>query len=432
MISRRNFLMTTLFGAGAIGMRALATGLPASFLINPRRALANPLPACPANAQYVILNTSGQGDPLNASVPGTYLTGQNIAHAQAPSMAPTSLMMSGQQHTAAAPWATLPQSVLDRTCFWHTMTNTPVHPKEPDVLRLMGATYASEMFPSVISKALAPCLGTLQSQPITLGATSPTEALSYNGQALPVIPPLALKATLTNPTGALTDLQPLRDQTLNALYDLYRTDATPAQKAYIDSLVTSQAEVRGISQNLLSSLDMITDNSPDGQIIGALALIQMKVSPVVAIHIPFGGDNHHDPDLATETAQTISGVASIASLMSQLSSLSLADKVTFVSLNVFGRTLGPANTAGRSHNPNHHVGITIGRGFVGGVIGGIAPVGNDFGAMAIDATTGLAATGGNISARDTLAAFGKTTLAAVGVDPGLVTGGAVVTSALTP
>ena len=43
-----------------------------------------------------------------------------------------------------------------------------------------------------------------------------------------------------------------------------------------------------------------------------MTLIQMKVTPVVAIHIPFGGDNHHDAALATETAQTVSGVAAIA------------------------------------------------------------------------------------------------------------------------
>ena len=40
-------------------------------------------------------------------------------------------------YTAATPWTTIPQNVLDRTCFWHLMTNTPVHPKEPEVLKLI-------------------------------------------------------------------------------------------------------------------------------------------------------------------------------------------------------------------------------------------------------------------------------------------------------
>ena len=146
-------------------------------------------------------------------------------------MAPTPLTIQGQQYTAAAPWASLPQNVLDRTVFWHIMTNTPVHPKEPQVLELMGATPAGEMLPSLLAKQLAPCLGTIQPQPISVGALTPSEALTYGGAALPVVPALALKATLTNAAGPLTNLQPLRDQTLNQIYDVYKTGATPAQRA---------------------------------------------------------------------------------------------------------------------------------------------------------------------------------------------------------
>jgi hypothetical protein len=360
MISRRQALMSTLFGAGYVGLRALATGLPASLLLDPRRALAYPSAMCGSNAkaQFIIFNTSGNGDPINASVPGTY-EDPNIVHSQDPAMAPTTLTIQGRAYKAAAPWATLPQGVLDRTCFWHLMTNTPVHPKEPDVLKLMGAAQAAEMLPSILASQLAPCLGTIQSQPITLGASSPSEGLTYEGQALPIIPALALKATLTSPAGPLTRLQPLRDQTLNQLYDLYRNNATTAQRAYIDSLAASQQEVRNIQQNLLNQLASIKDNSPASQILAAVALIQMRVTPVVAVHIPFGGDNHRDVGLQTETTQTLSGVAVISSLMTQLASAGLQDQVTFLSLNVFGRTLGPGNADGRQHNPNHQVSITI-------------------------------------------------------------------------
>src|SRR6185312_10529209 len=147
-------------------------------------------------------------------------------------------------------------------------------------------------------------------------------------------PAAALKATLTNPAGPLSNLQPLRDQTLNQLYDLYKNGASPAQKAYVDSLVTSQQQVRSINQTLLDQLSSIKDNSAASQVVAALALIQMNVTPVVAIHIPFGGDNHRDVGLANETAQTVSGVATIASLMQQLQAAGLQDKVTFASLNV--------------------------------------------------------------------------------------------------
>jgi hypothetical protein len=349
-------------------------------------------------------------------------------------MAPTSLTLQGQQYTAAAPWATLPQNVLDRTCFWHVMTNTPIHPKEPDVLELMGVTESGEMLPSILAKQLAPCLGTIQTQPISLGAASPSEALMFGGQALPIIPALALKATLTSPTGPLTNLQPLRDQTMNQLYDLYKNAANPAQQAYIDSLVTSQQQVRNINQSLLSQLSSIKDNTPASQILAAITLIQMKVTPVIAIHIPFGGDNHRDIALAAETTQTVSGVASIASLMSQLASANLQDQVTFMSLNVFGRTIGPGNTDGRQHNPNHQVSISIGKPFKGGVIGGIAPLSGDYGALPIVSKTGQGSTSGDIPAVQTLGAFGQTMLAAVGVQPGAISqqisAGTVVSAAL--
>src|SRR5579863_9095647 len=107
-VSRRDALLSTLFGAGCVGLRALATGLPASFLINPRKALAD-VPegggACanPGLAQYIIFNTSGNGDPINASVPGTY-SDPNIVHSMDPTMAPASMTIGGQSVQAAKPW----------------------------------------------------------------------------------------------------------------------------------------------------------------------------------------------------------------------------------------------------------------------------------------------------------------------------------------
>ena len=387
MISRRSALMSTLFGTGYVGLRALATGLPAAFLLNPRKALAGMdagAPTC-GTPQYVIFNTLGSGDPINANVPGMYLPGLNTTHPPAGvGMDPTSLTLQGKSYTAAAPWATLPQTVLDRTTFWHMMTDTPIHPKEPTVLSLMNATYNDEMFPSLLAQQLTPCLGCVQPYPISLGASTPAEALAYQGQALPIMPPIALQATLTNSsTNPLTNLQALRDQTLNGIngkagiYDLYKNYANTAQKAYIDSMLTTQQQVRNINQTLLSNLSNIKDNTPASQILAAVTLIQMNVAAVIAIRIPFGGDNHRDIALANEASQTVTGVASIASLMTALSGAGLQDKVSFVTLDVFGRTLGPSNTDGRQHNPNHQVSITIGKPFKGGVIGGVGPVGND-------------------------------------------------------
>ncbi|MGZ3408143.1 MAG: hypothetical protein ACXVAN_16955, partial [Polyangia bacterium] len=138
--------------------------------------------------------------------------------------------------------------------------------------------------------------------------------------------------------------------------------------------------------------------------------------------------------LATETTQTISGIAAIGGLMSQLASVGLSDQVTFMTLNVFGRTLGPANTDGRQHNENHQVSVVIGKPFKGGVIGGVAPVAGDYGALAIDSKSGQGVAGGDIAAVDSLASFGKTAMAAVGIDSATIataiTSGTVITSAL--
>jgi hypothetical protein len=199
--------------------------------------------------------------------------------------------------------------------------------------------------------------------------------------------------------------------------------------------VTSQREVRNLDQQLLDSLSSISDNSPASQMLAAVTLIQMKVTPVISVHIPFGGDNHRDVGLADEAAQTVAGVQTIATLMQLLESAGLSDRVLFASLNVFGRTLGPGNTDGRQHNENHQVSLTIGKSIRGGVIGGLGPVAKDYGALAIDSKTGLPSSSGDISADETLASYGRTLLAAVGVQAdsidAQVSAGKVVSGALS-
>jgi hypothetical protein len=433
-ISRRQALMTTLFGAGAMGLRALATGLPAGFLLDPRKALAAPkfLDLEVPKRQFVIFSTSGAGDPINTNCPGTY-EDPKLYHSPDPSMAPTPITIQGKPFTAARPWSTLASvpGVLDRTVFFHLMTKTPVHPKERDVLQLMGASSPTEMLPSLLAKALAPTLNTIQSQPISLGGAQ----LTYSGEVQPIIPPLSLKGTLASPTGPLTQLQTIRDQTMSKLYDLYKNAATPPQQAYIDSMVTSQQQIRSISQNLLGALDNIKDNFIESQILAAITLIQMNVSPVVVISIPFGGDNHRDEGLAQEIAGTNSGCGNIVSLMKQLQAAGLEDRVSFMTLNVFGRTLagndnGISADTGRGHNAGHEVSVVIGKPFKGGVIGGCEPAKVDYAATGIDSATGAATDSGDVSPLETLGAFAQTMLAAVGADPSPVTEGKVIKGAL--
>ncbi len=435
VVSRRRLLLGALLGAGGVGLRALATGLPATLLLDPRRALAgdpsSPLPSAASRdrAQLVLFATSAAGDPMSNNVPGTY-DDPAIVHPADPAMAPSPITLGGKTYQAAAPWSTLPRRVLDRTTFWHIMTNTPVHPREPEVLALMGATKAGEMLPSILAKELAPVLGTIQTQPLSVGAASPTEALAFDGQPLPIIPPTALKATLATPKGPLTDLQPLRDRTLADIYDVYKTDATPAQRRYIDSMVRSQAQARAIEQRLLDQLAAIADDGPASQILAALTLFQMNVTPCISIRVPFGEDNHRDAALAAETAQTVAGVKTLVSLFDKLASAGLEDRVSLVTLNVFGRTMGPSTKDGRQHNPNHQVSLTIGKPFRGGVLGGVGPVAPDFGAVAFDSKTGAPAPDGDVVPKDSLASFGRTVLTAFGCDASAVESGIVVPAAL--
>jgi hypothetical protein len=182
------------------------------------------------------------------------------------------------------------------------------------------------------------------------------------------------------------------------------------------------------------------------QVTAALALIQIKVSPAVSIHIPFGGDNHSDRGLMEKAQQTagtgpslkgLTGVPGVTALMSAFYAAK-HDQVTFMSLNVFGRTLATSTGArtGRQHNPEHRVARTIGKGWKAGVIGGVAPGGKqqDYGAVAIDSKTGVGSPGGDIAPFQSLSFWEKTAMAGLRIDSAiiaqLITAGTVTSGAL--
>src|SRR4030095_15446060 len=102
-----------------------------------------------------------------------------IAHSPDPRMAPTDFQLGAQTVRAAQVWSTLPPWVLERTSFIHHATLTNNHANLPKVLRLMGATARQEMLPSIVAKALAPCLGTVQVDPVSAGAG---DILSIDGR----------------------------------------------------------------------------------------------------------------------------------------------------------------------------------------------------------------------------------------------------------
>ncbi|MCA9664638.1 MAG: DUF1501 domain-containing protein [Myxococcales bacterium] len=427
-LSRRGMLSSALFGAGAIGLRALATGLPAAMLLDPfgKEALAAPV----ASKMLILLN-SQSGDPIGCNVPGTYGPGkQDIVHPTDPAMAATTMKLGGQSVTAAKPWTTIPQEYLDRMCFFHHTTRTNGHSNHDKVLRLMGAVKRNEMSFSLYAKSLSKALGTIQAEPVGLGGVT----VSFEGRTLSRVSPRGLSAVLAPVTSPLGSLQALRDKEINRIYSLYKQHGTAEQKQALDRYAISRAQARQISTNLLDKLSGISNDNEAGQVVAAPVLAAMKVTPVITIKIAFGGDNHADPQLQKEADQQVAGVNYIKTLLQGLKDLNLQDEVIVASLNVFGRNLQKKGLTGRDHNGLHHCAFMIGSTIRPGVVGSVSKQGNDWGADAINSSTGVGGAGGDIKAEESLASLGKTLGTALGVpDTELntnITEGKVVTSVI--
>ena len=413
----------------------------------------------PSTLGYLILSTSSMGDPLNCNCPGTYdgtTAAASAIHPQQAEVAATSLTLGGKTYQAALPWSPLPAgtaattgqplaaSVLARTCFFHHTTGTTVHGDQPKVMKLLGDINGGEMLVSAIAKHLSACFGTVQPAPVSIGAGSnASEFVSYSGSTLPSISPLQLKQLLAASTNnPLVNLRSIRDTSLNALNALAKSDGNVVQQQFLDALATSQTQVRTLSDQLATTLNAIKDDTVTGQALAAAALIAANVTPCVTMHIPFGGDNHVDQNLQAEADQTVSGVAGIQLVMNALASLSLTDKVTFATLNVFGRNLNNTSTSmsrsGRDHYGNHCVTVMIGKNVAPSVIGGLTlDSTGSCEASGIDSSTGAADPSGDISADNSHDAAARTLGAALGIPASVMNadfistaGGAVVPAAV--
>lgn len=412
--SRRQFLLGLFGGASALGLRSLATGLPIPFLAS--RAMADPLAVSP-----VILSLRQSGDPLNANCPGSYVAGVTNNPAFGPGV---ELMLGSQKTRAAQPWADLPAAVRAKLAFLHHSTQAVAHPDFPKVLALQGAGKGadgngSEMLPSLLAQELAPLLGTVQAEPVDVGGT----ALTALGNPLPSYTPASLKGLFAGGS-SLDKFAALRDGTLDALYKDLRSGGTPAQRRFLDANALARQQAASLGAQLGELLAMIPPEGADGsdfaaQVVAAVALVKTRVTPVVTIALPFGGDNHNDPMLALEAEQTTLSVAAIGDLHGQLEALGLnagASGVTFASLHTFGRTLSAKD--GRAHNGAHHVMALFGPRVRAGVYGGLGPDGKggkDPVAQDLDAASGRAQPGGDIPVDQSLAAAAATLCAAAGL-----------------
>ena len=407
----RRSMMRNVLGLSGVGLASLATGLPAGFLRQPLAHAAGEDDAIdPDRAQYLILSGRDAGDPFNANVPGTYGPA-GIIHAADPSMAATPLSLGSVSTTAAQAWSTMPQWALDRSSFIHHATKTQVHGQLIKVLQLLGDAYRGETIASIFAKHLRDVLGTVGATPVPVGAVN----LSFDGRTLPQLKPTTLRELLVADDSPLSGLQSLRDQTLDDMNLLLREHGNTEQRKFLFNHANARADVRELTEGASDLLVDIVDDLPSAQIRAAVALIKLKLTPVAAISLPFGGDNHNDTGLAKEVAEYTAGVGYIAELMNLLEAQGLQDRVTFASINVFGRTLKSQGNNGRNHWSKHHATMLIGKYVNPSVIGGLIADGDDYAANGIDSMTGMASDSADIPYDEGLASVGKTLGAVLGL-----------------
>lgn len=404
-MDRRTFLTT---GIG-LGIVSLATGIPPRWL---RDGFPSAFAGQPRLATPLILSMSQEGDPVNASAPGSTL--DNIRRPDDPDFALSQMTFGTQTVTAGAVWGTLPASLRSRMAFVHHRTLEVAHNGFDRVALLQDKIGSrtgpgTESLPSAIAQETAVALGALQESPVCLGP----EVVPFDGARLTTVPPSSIVSLFANQSSVLDDLRPLRQKVLDGIYGDLRANGTRAQRAFLDEIATSRELARSLGESLgslLADFDLDSDgDGPRDQIKVAVALASQRVAPVITINIPFGADNHVDPQFGDEIEGTEKGVAHIADLWSRLGDLGIQDSVTFGMLNVFGRTLDRSN--GRDHHPEHNVMWMAGPNVRGGVVGGLDVSQK---ARGFDLTTGEASDSG-VPANETLPVTGATLMAAAGV-----------------
>ncbi|MBL8632242.1 MAG: DUF1501 domain-containing protein [Myxococcales bacterium] len=390
--TRREVLRHGLLGAGWVGLRAVATGLPIGLLLDPQRAEALATSSSP-KARFLVLSLSTCGDPLNANVPGSYSVA-DIVHPSDPRLAATTLSIAGRKHQGARTWQQLGQKLLDRTVFFHHATLKTSHPSLPELLRVSGEL---ESAPMLFAKELGPKLQTVSAEPLLIGVD---EVVTVGNRRLGSVRPTELRDALLGPGSPLPQLTSLREETLQRLTYLRKRTGSAAIGRVLDAQALSAKQAAQLGERLLADLRAIRSDQADGQVLAAAVAARLGMSPVLAIHIPFGGDNHFDSGLVKEAEETSSGVGHIANLWSKLGSYGMADRVCFAHFSVFGRTLRRYGMQGRDHWPLHNAAILQGAPFRGGVVGGLIAQEGDYGAVAIDSKTGQGQQAGDIAIAD--------------------------------
>ena len=459
-LRRRRFLQSALFGGGAIGLRSILTGLPPAFLASGRSAWAQEA----IEPHFLILSSGAAGHPLNTNVPGTYPMNPEdgndpirlIEHPQVSELGrnnrgsvgdqaftasafetPSELRLGAIVTRAAGPWSALPIALRRRLAFIHHATYSSAHPEFNNVMEFHGAVRGPdgtgrEMFASFVAQENASALGTLMNQPVNVGANS----LTFEGRPINKLRPDNLRSLFANrghPTRIddPSQIVRLRDQAIDRVYRDVRQTGTRRQRAFLDRYALARTQAAELGDSLVPLLTEVRGESPMDQVTTAIALIRLKVTPVVMLQLPYGGDNHQDGNLADEVGETLASIDVINTLWERLTASGLEDRVTFAHLDVFGRRLRRNSNRGRNHNRDHHVMMTFGPRTAPGVYGGLEPYFRSNGRLEDFRATSLTP---SIPREQSLEAAGKTLATCVGVPAERVerriAGGAVIPSAV--
>jgi len=440
---RRRFLRNSLFAALSVSARATVVGVPTSFLLSGKvHAQSSQI-----NPKFTILAQSGAGESFACNGPGSFPVNNNdpaqlIAHPNTGElgnrvlgniqgqeftardfMEPADLRLGGQTVKASRVWSGLPQGFLNNlTGFWH-QTGTNAHPEFPAVRRLMGALRDDvvrnneEELASAIASEIGASVSATTSKPILLDGGG-----SFKGAPLAVSRPRSIKQLFGGDSRVNVNpdqFSALYTQTMDALYQNLKQNGTRAQRSFLDQHALSRSEAIAIGDGLGDLLDDIDGDDFDNQLKTAIALIRLRVAPVITVRHEFSRDNHQDSTLEDEATRTLRSLNALANYWDALENNGLTDQVNFATLDVFGRTPHRSTrNGGRDHFNQMTLGLVHGSDFKGGMIGGLRAImrrGNERPvATGINSQTGGSASA-DIPAGSTLAAYGKTIMKAAGI-----------------
>lgn len=434
--NRRNILRGGLAGAIALAFRASATGLPASFLLTRQTHGADVSP------KFTILAGSSGGESMNCSGFGSYSSNNNdlanlIDHPSSSEVPNTitqvvngtelnvndlanaaNITLGSRTVRCARAYQALDQAFLDNLVgFWH-QTGVNAHPEYGSVLQVNGALRSlagngSEQLPAAIAQETATVLGTSTNKPFVLNG-------GYTDQGLPLntYRPTTVKDLLTGDARipvSEDNFGQLYDQTIDTIHSALKSDGTPEQKRFLDAHASTRAQARQLGDELSSLLNEIDTNDQINELKTAMALIKVRLAPVIVVRHTYSGDNHADSTLENETLQTLQALEGLSEYWRLVNEYGLADQVVYATMNVFGRTPSRNSRGGRDHWGRLTQGFIHGANVQGGQIGDLDSFNNNrIQASGINSQTGTASQP-DIAATDTLAAFSRTVMAAAGV-----------------